>query len=589
MSVRQPAIRILDLQTVNQIAAGEVVERPASIVKELVENAIDAGAASIRIGVETEEGTVRRIEVADDGAGMTPADARRAFLPHATSKIATIDDLHRCTTLGFRGEALASIAAVSQVTLITKERAGGSLAGTRVVMRGGDLVEEGETGAPEGTTVVVEDLFYNTPARRKFQKSLPVELAHIAGFVEGLALSHPGIAFRLLHNSQERITTFPSADLLDTIGHLYGAEIASSLLPVRADHRSVRIRGYTARPAFSRQNPSQITIAINGRMVASTPIVRAVREGYGTLLPKGRYPVAFIDLFIDTSLVDVNVHPTKREVRLSHEREILEAVRDAVRRTLSKNDLVPGREPSSEDQPVDMGLTRDQAQATSLPPEVAEPSLEGYRTTDRQLRQTELALEREQNLLPPMEVIGQVGAGYILASTREGDLFIVDQHAAHERILYEQVSRERDASLAMQDLIEPLVLRLTPRETAALRSALPALEEEGFRIEPFGRDTYAVTAVPVVLGRCEEPAAIHEAIADLLHDETHETVGTRERVTRIVACRGALKAGTVVTRDQCRRLIEQLGRTETPYTCPHGRPTVIRFSKAQLDVLFKRT
>lgn len=319
-------IRILDPDTVNQIAAGEVVERPASVVKELLENAIDAGAMSILVEVSSDLAGVTKIRVTDDGEGMTPEEAVLAFQPHATSKIRDIADLSFIRTLGFRGEALASIAAVAEVTLVTRPRDSGALAGTRVVVRGGEVVEKNEVGAPEGTTVIVEHLFYNTPARRKFLKSRNTELAHIYGVAESLALAHGEVAFRVVHNGRERMATQRSGGLLNTIAGLYGADLARALIPIEARTPLLRISGYISRPSENRGNPSGISISINGRSITARQITAAVREGYGTLLPKGRYPVAFLDLSLEAGLVDVNVHPTKREVRLSREQEILSVV-----------------------------------------------------------------------------------------------------------------------------------------------------------------------------------------------------------------------------------------------------------------------
>jgi DNA mismatch repair protein MutL len=580
-------IRVLDPDTVNQIAAGEVVERPASVVKELMENAIDAGATSILLDVATDMAGVAKIRVTDNGEGMTAEEAVLAFHPHATSKIRDIDDLSAIRTLGFRGEALASIAAVAEVTMITRSRGGGALAGTRVVVRGGEVVEKSEVGAPEGTTIAVERLFYNTPARRKFLKSRNTELAHIYAVVESLALAHGEVAFRVVHNGRERMATQRSGGALTTIAGLYGAELARSLIPVEGRLPFLRIGGYISRPTESRGSPSQISVSINGRSISSRPIAAAVREGYGTLLPKDRYPVAFIELSIDTNLVDVNVHPTKREVRLSREREITGAVAAAVEEALAGHDLA--REtpaaPVQQQQFVPGG-------AEPTPPPVAETGASytpGHREltlSDKQLRRTET--EGEENLLPPMEPIGQVAATYIVAEGADGTLYLIDQHAAHERILYDQVAEQRDREAGVQELIAPVILSLPPKEAAALRDAIPLLADGGFTVEEFGRDTFAVRAVPAALGVVEDPGEIRETIADLLDDNPRTTPDRRETVTCIVACRGAVKAGARLTPEQQKRLLEQLARTKTPWTCPHGRPTVMAFDKRRLDLMFRR-
>jgi len=315
-----PKIRMLDTATVNKIAAGEVVERPASVVKELVENAIDAGARSVKIDITSVQGGISAIRVTDDGCGMSPADTELAFAPHATSKIATIDDITAIHTLGFRGEALASIAAVAKVTLVTRERSGAALAGTKLVVLGGKIIENGSTGAPEGTSVLVEELFFNTPARKKFQKNLNTELARIHAILEGIVLAYPQVAFRFSHNNREQLTTARAESPLDTIARLFGSDCARELVPVACEMPLVKIGGYVSRPGLSRKGHDRILISINNRFVSTPAITAAAKEGYGTLLPRDRYPVAFLSLAIDTRLVDVNVHPTKKEVRLSKRR-----------------------------------------------------------------------------------------------------------------------------------------------------------------------------------------------------------------------------------------------------------------------------
>jgi len=580
-------IQVLDPDTVNQIAAGEVVERPASVVKELLENAIDAGATSILVEVSSDLAGITMLRVTDDGEGMMPEEAVLAFQPHATSKIRDIADLSFIRTLGFRGEALASIAAVAEVTLVTRPRDSGALAGTRVVVRGGEVVEKNDVGAPEGTTVIVKHLFYNTPARRKFLKSRNTELAHIYGVAENLALAHGEVAFRVVHNGRERMATQRSGGLLNAIAGLYGADLARTLIPIDARTPLLRISGYLSRPSESRGNPSQVAISINGRSITSRQITAAVREGYGTLLPKDRYPVAFIDLSLEAGLVDVNVHPTKREVRLSREREILSAVAAAVEEALAGCDLA--REAAAAE-PVQQQIVP--AEPEPMPP-VAEPTATyaaGHRAltlSDRQLRRTEEAGDAE-NLLPAMKPVGQVAATYIVAEGADGTLYLIDQHAAHERILYDQVAAQRDAEPGFQELIMPAVLSLPPRESAALRDLIPLLAEEGFVVEEFGRDTFAVRAVPSALGALENPGVIRETIADLLTGASRTNPDRREAVTCIVACRGAVKAGVLLTHEQQGRLLAQLARTKTPWTCPHGRPTVVAFDKRKLDGMFRR-
>jgi DNA mismatch repair protein MutL len=593
-----PRIHILDPATINQIAAGEVIERPASVVKELVENAIDAGAGSIKIDLTASKESITVIRVTDNGCGMSPADAGLAFVPHATSKITSLDDLNRIRTLGFRGEALATIAAVSRVMLVTKPRDSGAVPGTRVVVEGGKILETAGTGAPDGTSVLVEDLFFNTPARKKFQKSKNTELAHIHDICEGICLSHPDIAFHLTYNGTEQLVTDRTTHPLDTIARLFGSEVIRDLVPVNASLPFLSITGFVSRPSLARKDRARMIVSVNQRFVTSPLISDAIKAGYGTLLPKDRFPVAFLNLTIDTMLVDVNVHPTKKQIRLSREKEITEMVRTSVRDALLTHDLIPSAEhpavlmppvpepPAAPVQSYDISTLR-------APAGVFESTHTGTAATDRRLRQTELSIDTAptylvSSLLPGIEVIGEFAGIYILARTNGDELLLIDQHAAHERILYEQVSGQLMESRSSQELISPVVLHRTPKEAVILKDLLPVLALEGFILEEFGGDAFLVRAVPVVLGRVEDTTIIDEIISDLVSEDAAQAVTNRERITRIVACRGAVKAGTVCTREQSQRIVDQLRRMKNPFTCPHGRPTMIRFSRKELDAMFKR-
>jgi len=594
-----PRIRILDPATVNQIAAGEVVERPASVVKELLENAIDAGAGSVSVDLTASREGITAIRVTDDGCGMSPADAGLAFVPHATSKIASLDDLHAVRTLGFRGEALATIAAVSRVTLVTKMKGSGAVSGTRIVVEGGRVLETTVTGAPDGTGILVENLFFNTPARKKFQKSRNTELAHIHDILEGICLSRPAIAFHLTFNGTEQLVTDRTASPLDTIARLFGSGVTRELVPVDASLPFLSLSGYVSRPSLARKDRARMIVSVNRRYVASPAINDAIKAGYGTLLPKDRFPVAFLNLEIDTALVDVNVHPAKKEIRLSREKEITELVRAAVQDALMARDLVPeaGRPKAAMQlvpEPPAAPGEYSCSSPPSLPAAVFESTHAGTAATDKRLRQTELPVGTGptylvSSLLPEIEVIGEFSGTYILARTKDDDLILIDQHAAHERILYEQVTGQAQETLPSQELINPVVLHRTPREAAILSDLLPALAREGFILEGFGGDAFVVRAVPVVLGRVEESAIIDDIISDLVSEDAAQAVNNRERITRIVACRGAIKAGTVCTREQCQRIVDQLRRMKNPFTCPHGRPTMIRFTRKELDTMFRRT
>ena len=579
-------IRQLDPSTVARIAAGEVAERPASIVKELVENSLDAGARVIMITIESDKKQVSSITVTDDGTGMSREDSRMAFSRYATSKIRGLPDIFTCGTLGFRGEALASIAAISRVTLLTKEKGGDGVAGTRIIMEGGELLEDREAGSPFGTSVRVERIFYNTPARKKFQKSLAAEFSLITGIIERLAVTHPLTAFRVVLNGREKISTPGNGNLSDTVIRLFGLDLAQQLVPVDTVQGLAKVSGYISIPDLNRKNTYQMFVSVNRRAVSSRALNTAIRDAYGTLLPGDRYPVVFLDLSIPGSDVDVNVHPSKREVRFSCESEILDLVKGAVADALSGAQLIPKKGVPGE-------AGGDSRPRFRYPPpesprgEVREPLLRERLLTGRQLRLTESTRHGSDGLPQPV-VIGQLGELYILALTNDGDLLIIDQHAAHERILYEKVSAHSRSQDTTQELIDPVILHLSPREELALVASLPALRDEGFQIEEFGGHDFAVRSVPVTLGRSIDPGTVRDIVAEMIAPGISTGPDPAERLRRIIACRGAVKAGAVCTKDQCEQLVRQLFAAKNPFTCPHGRPTMVTFSLKRLDEFFGR-
>ena len=579
-------IRQLDPSTVARIAAGEVAERPASIVKELVENSLDAGARVIVISIDSDQKQVSSITVTDDGTGMSPEDSRMAFSRYATSKIRGLPDIFTCGTLGFRGEALASIAAISRVTLLTKEKGGDGVAGTRIIMEGGELLEDREAGSPFGTSVRVERIFYNTPARKKFQKSLAAEFSLITGIIERLAVTHPLTAFRVVLNGREKISTPGNGNLSDTVIRLFGLDLAQQLVPVDIVQGLAKVSGYISIPDLNRKNTYQMFVSVNLRAVSSRALNTAIREAYGTLLPGDRYPVVFLDLSIPGSDVDVNVHPSKREVRFSCESEILGLVKGAVADALSEAQLIPKKGVPGEAGGGSRPRFRYPPPESSRG-EVREPLLRERLLTGRQLRLTE-STRHSCDGLPQPVVIGQLGELYILARTEEGDLLIIDQHAAHERILYEKVSARSRSQDTTQELIDPVILHLSPREELALAASLPAIRDEGFQIEEFGGHDFAVRSVPVPLGRSIDPGMVRDIVAEMIAPGISTGPDPAERLRRIIACRGAVKAGAVCTKDQCEQLVRQLFAANNPFTCPHGRPTMVTFSLKRLDEFFGR-
>ncbi len=571
-------IRVLDDATINKIAAGEVIERPASVVKELIENSIDAGASDIR--VEVTKAGKKLIRITDNGCGMSKEDAELSFMKHATSKISSIEDVEAVRTMGFRGEALSSICAVARVEIITKTR--DELSGTKVIVQGGKLIGINDAGVPDGTTVTVEELFYNTPARKKYLKTDSTELAHIIDVVTRNALGHNDVSFTLLHNGAE-ILRSPASELWDTIIHIYGNEVARVMLPVYYESSLAKVKGFVSKPSLTRGSLDYQSFYINDRSIGSRAISFALRDGYGTLVPRGRFPVAVLKIYVDTKEVDVNVHPTKNQVRLSHEREICDIVAEAVKIALSQKALIPD---------VDMhrqALLYETAPLLSLVRETGSVFKASIKDTEKRLRRTERAGEEKSKKMESLnvKVLGQVGSVYIIAETQDG-LMIIDQHAAHERIFFEQVreSKREDS----QELIVPVNIELDSREKVLMKECIPYLEEFGFRIGEFGHDAFAVTAVPDVLGRLEDPGLIHDIITDILSEgRIKDETGLFERVTKSIACRGAVKAGADFSPSQMQSLIEQLFMTENPYTCPHGRPTMVSFNRQELDKLFKRS
>ena len=576
-------IQILDEASINKIAAGEVIERPASVVKELIENSIDAGANTIRIEVtKSGKGSIR---ITDNGCGMSKDDAALSYVKHATSKIRKIEDIETVSTMGFRGEALSSISAIANVEIITKTK--DELSGTKVIIQGGKLISIAETGAPDGTTITVNDLFYNTPVRKKYLKSDAVELTHIIDIVSRIALGHNNISFSLFNNGKELLRSH-AAELQDTIVHIYGQEIAREMLPVDLESAIVRITGFVSRPSLTRGSLDYQSFYINDRNINSRAIGFALRDAYGTLIPKGRFPIAVLKIYVDPREVDVNVHPTKNQVRLDHERDICDLVTQAVRNALSHKDLIPDIKI-----PTQQLLYETPAAGSFDVKETVSDFRPSVKDTERRLRQSERASMEKEDIgaeteieMPDVKVLGQVDSLYILAETKNG-LMIIDQHAAHERIFFDLIREsKRDDS---QELIVPINIELDPRERLLIKDTIPYLEEFGFRISEFGHDSFAVTAVPIVLGKLEDPWMVHDIISDILSEgKIKEETGIFERVTKSIACRSAIKAGADCSSSQMESLIKQLFKTQNPYTCPHGRPTMVSFNRQELDKLFKR-
>jgi DNA mismatch repair protein MutL len=609
--MRRMPIRVLAPEVANQIAAGEVVERPASAVKELIENSLDAGATEIR--VEVREGGRRLIRVQDDGCGIPADEIGTAFLRHATSKINDAADLERITTLGFRGEALASIAAVAQVTLLS--RATGEDAGALIRLAVGREVERKVAGAPPGTSITVEHLFANVPARLKFLKQAATEAAHIQQVVTRYALAYPERRFSLVSDGRLVFQSTGSGKLFDALAKAYGLDTARQMIAVGQE--GGRVTGYTGVPALHRGSRSYITLFVNRRWFQDTSIAYAVIQSYHTLLPVGRFPVAVLFLEVDPGDVDVNVHPTKAEVRFRDPNATFGAVQKAVRRALVENapipeaganaTTLPGAWPHESaivgDDPLRAWTERREAllnagRATQTPiplpdgeasltglgphtepslPEAPSPSFGGHEQTS------------PSRLMPILRVVGQLAATYIVAEGPDG-MYLIDQHAAHERVLYEQMLAERaQQQLAVQPLLEPAVLDLSPEVAALAADALPQLAELGVALEPFGGASYLLRGVPAILARQSQPErAVIEILDGLSRQEDVVDATAEARLITLICKRAAVKGNTPMSLPEMQELVRRLEGCRSPRTCPHGRPTMVYMSATDLAKQFLR-
>ncbi|MDA8063978.1 MAG: DNA mismatch repair endonuclease MutL [Thermaerobacter sp.] len=566
------SIRQLPRDLVERIAAGEVVERPAAVLKELVENALDAGAT--RVQTQVRGAGLELLQVFDDGCGMDREDARLSVLRHATSKLRDAADLERVLTLGFRGEALASIAAVSRLELVT--RRSGAPTGWRMVVEGGEGPEPEEVGCPEGTSVTVRDLFFNTPARRKFLKSPGAEQAQLTEVLGRLALSHPEVAFSLRREGTVLLRTPGSGDPLPVLRELVGAQTADALLPVEKEAGDLRVHGFAGLATVHRGARTGEYLFLNGRVFQDVALRYHLEAAYRGLLADRRFPVLAVFLELPPEEVDVNVHPAKAEVRFRDVRRVGAFLEQAVREALGRSSMAPGWS----------------APAPTAGAPARQDPLRG--AEEAAAYQGELPLPRPAVQPSPRHdfarwrLIGQFHRTYLLAED-DDDLFLVDQHAAHERIWYERLSVAR-AEVAVQELLVPLSLPVTPRERLGFEANRELLEAEGFRVEPFGTDTLLLRAVPGELEETGEEGVFRDLLEHLAAAEAGE--GPSERrdrlARRLAACKAAVKANRELSAAEARALFTELSRTMQPYTCPHGRPTVISLSAQEIARRFGR-
>lgn len=582
-------IRLLAPEVASQIAAGEVVERPASVVKELVENALDSGAKTIQVVIQ--EAGRRLIEVADDGAGIPAAELPLAVERHATSKLASAADLFQIVTLGFRGEALASIGSVARLTITSRVQS--AAAGARLRVEGGHCGPVEPVAAPVGTLIRVEDLFYNVPARLKFLKQDLTERRAIDGFFTRYALAYPAARFRLTDGATTSLQTSGDGDRRAIMAALYGVDVARQMLEVYAQEDQLKLTGYISPAALTRSNRKEMTFFINGRWVSDTPLTQAVLQAYHTLLMVGRYPLAALFLEIDPSEVDVNVHPAKAEVRFRSQERIFSFVQRSVRRVLLAYSPVPALPPA---QALWGGAPRpaqSPSSATGLdwmlghPSELA--SLPGEETSPLTALPVSTAnLPPETFNLPILRLIGQIGATYLIAEGPDG-LYLIDQHAAHERVLFEKLMAQHDQkNIPAQALLTPAVVTLPASSAAMLESQMHLLSHFGFQVESFGPGTFQVRAMPVLFGSADPAAALRALVEDFEEDESPLQNELEAKIAGRVCKRLAVKAGQALTPEEQRGLLIDLENCDSPRTCPHGRPTMIHLSVDMLERQFGR-
>ena len=575
-------IRLLPPALVSRIAAGEVIERPASVVKELIENALDAGAS--RVDIQAASGGVTLLRVSDDGEGVDADDLEAAFTRHATSKLEDEAALHRIGTLGFRGEALASMAAVADVTLLSCTA--GSLSGAEIRVKNGVVIEQGPRAAPPGTTVSVRNLFRDVPARLKFLKSNAAEANRIASVVGAYALSRPGTAFSLTVDGKESVRSQGNGDRRAAFAAVYGAGTAARMLDVEwsgdSSGLAIDVVGLTSPADLSRGNRTFVTLLVNGRLVQSRSLSFAVIEAYRGFLGSGRYPMAVLDVHVDVGETDVNVHPAKMEIKFRDERPVFSAVRHAVTESLEGEaaprpaTVIPGAA-ASPFAPLDEA-------AASRPMPVDAP-ISGLR--EAAPRAQGAASGQGALRVPVLRVLGQLGSTFIISEGPEG-MYLIDQHTAHERVLFDQLRRDRDrGEVKSQGLLEPLAVEMSPEEQELVAEHAEILTGYGFDTEPFGERAVLLRAVPAGLAAAEPARALHDVL-DYLQADDLRGYSWEERMLASVACHSAVRAGQALSAQEMREMVRLLETADNPHACPHGRPIIVHMSTAQLEREFDR-
>ncbi len=579
-------IKILPDTIASQIAAGEVVDRPASVVKELLENAIDAGAQQIDIDVM--QAGRRLIQVTDDGSGIPAEEVELAVCRHATSKLSTAEDLFNIRTLGFRGEALASIGSVSRLTMISNTRE--NSVGAKLSVEGGEHAETSTIAAAAGTRVSVEDLFFNLPARLKFLKSDTTENRHITGLVTRYALAYPHIRWSLTQDGKPIFQTTGSGERFEILQALFGPTEAGKLMPVSFEERHLKVEGYISSLSLTRSNRKDITVFVNGRWVQDPMLTSAVIRAYNTMLMVGRYPVAVLFITIPPELVDVNVHPAKAEVRFRDQDAVFSGVQRAIRRGLLAftpiHDLNATRL-WGRSVPETEGPAWQQGNF-SVAGDTSGPASQGGLVTGSEFETAQPQPTLPGSHLPLLRLVGQVASTYLIAEGPDG-LYLIDQHAAHERVLFDQLMAQFNAkSIPSQALLDPVVIELTPERSGILLQQLDALTNLGFEIEEFGPNAFVIRSIPIVVDKSDPRLAVEAVVTAFEEDETPLMAEVEARVAARVCKRMAVKAGQILTEAEQRNLLLNLEASQSPRTCPHGRPTMIHLSVNLLERQFGR-
>lgn len=615
-----PNIAILNQETIDKIAAGEVVERPCSVVKELVENAIDAGSTAIT--VEIKEGGISFIRITDNGCGIERDQVAVAFYRHSTSKILSAEDLLTVKSLGFRGEALSSISAVARVELITKTY--DELTGTRYVIEGSKELSNEEIGAPDGTTFIVKDLFYNVPARRKFLKTAQTEGSYISDMVEKLALSHPDISFKFINNNQTKLHTSGNGNRKDIIYHIFGREISSSLLEVKHECEYFKVEGFIGKPVITRGNRNYENYFINGRYVKSNILSRAIEEAYKSFLMQHQYPFTVL-YFTFFSELDVNVHPTKMELRFDNNNEIYVELCDTIYAILSRKEMIPEvpvdstpapkkivheyKEPIPE--PFEKRRINEvrAAESRSVYGQSVTSAVKDYSAIEPAAKtpETSTAYEPAQAVTGTQQTLGDYDKVFLTESAKkqfsiigqlfktywliefEDKLYIIDQHAAHEKVLYEKtMARLANKDFTSQRISPPIVMTLDARECEMLEKYRPQIEQFGYEVEHFGGKEYMISAIPDNLFNIDMKDLFIEMLDDFSNATGRQTPDIITEKVASMSCKAAVKGNDKLTLPEINKLIDELLSLDNPYNCPHGRPTIISMSKYEIEKKFKR-